>query len=398
MLANEGGQAASARAGEIARRASAWLAQRLAGYLSDLEMVVNMDSGTYDREAVNRFGAVVRRRAETWGATIASHDGGAYGDSFAATIRGSGKRAISLLVHLDTVFPLGTAAQRPFAVHGGRAHGPGVCDMKAGILSALYAVDALLALGFDGFGRLRLIATSDEEVGAPSSRAFLEAQAAGSDAALVMEAGRENGDIVGQRKGGGFFRLEVTGRAAHAGVEPEKGRSAILSISRQVVALHALNDVPAGKTITVGTIAGGTRPNVVPDSAVATVDVRAARSDDMQRLLSAIESALEMAALPGTSYTWSPETFRPPWDPNEGTQRLVGLAQTIAVSLDFAMAAASTGGTSDGNFTAALGIPTLDGLGPVGGLDHSPLEYIELDSIVPRTALLAGLIAAISLP
>lgn len=397
MPTHEGGDIAPAAAGETARLASSWLDARLPRYLLDLETMVNMDSGTYDREAVNRFGGWVRRRAESWDATIVEHDGGAYGDSFAATIRGSGERAISLLVHLDTVFPTGTASERPFSIDGGRARGPGVCDMKAGILSAVYAVDALRALGFDRFGSLRLIATSDEEVGAPSSRTFLEEQASGSAAALVMEAGRENGDIVGQRKGGGFFRLEVAGRAAHAGVEPEKGRSAILSLSRQVVALHALNDLPAGKTITVGTIAGGTRPNVVPDSAVALVDVRAARADDMQRLLTDVETALQEAVLPETSYTWSAETFRPPWDPNGGTQRLIALAQSVAAALGFAVAAAATGGTSDGNFTAALGIPTLDGLGPVGGLDHSPREYAEVDSIVPRTALLAGLIAAISL-
>jgi glutamate carboxypeptidase len=300
-----------------------------------------------------------------------------------------------LLGHMDTVFPHGTAAERPFHVEGNRGLGPGTCDMKAGLLAAIYALEALQSLGFGHFRRIRCVFTSDEEVGAPSSREFVEAMAGGMDAVLVLEAGRENGDIVGQRRGGGFYQLEVHGQSAHAGVEPEKGRSAALSLCRQVVALHELTDLAAGRTVNVGTIQAGTRPNVVPDRAIALVDLRANTRSDMDLLLRQVETTLEREVLPGTTYTWTPLQFRPPWEPNERTESLVERARQVALGLGFPVRAATTGGTSDGNFTAAMGIATLDGLGPIGGLDHSPQEYIDIDSIVPRTALLAGLIFSI---
>jgi glutamate carboxypeptidase len=387
----------SSDAAALARAVAAVLPTLLPDYLHDLAALVNLDSGSYDRADVQRVGDWIRHRCAGWDTAVQLHPGGASGDSFALTLTGGGMAAIALLCHMDTVFPSGTAAARPFRTDEDRAYGPGVCDMKAGIVSAIHAVEALRARDFSAFGRLILVCTADEEIGAPSSRAFVESVAAGCDAVLVMEAGRENGDIVGQRKGGGFYRLEVTGRSAHAGVEPQKGRSAILTLARQTVALHALTDLAAGLTVTVGQVSGGTRPNVVPDHAEALVDLRAHTLADMDRLLAAANIALAEAALEGTSYTWTPMQFRPPWEANPGTAALTERAQAIAGALGFSVTAAATGGTSDGNFTAALGIPTLDGLAPVGGLDHGPLEYVEMASIIPRTALLAGLIASIAL-
>jgi glutamate carboxypeptidase len=387
----------SADAAALARAAADHLYGVLPDYLRDLEALVNLDSGSYDRADVQRVGEWIHHRCADWGAAVQLHPGGDSGDSFALTLSGGGTAAIALLCHMDTVFPSGTAAARAFRTDAERAYGPGVCDMKAGIVSAIYALEALRALGFAAFSRLLLICTADEEIGAPSSRAFVEALASGLDAVLVMEAGRENGDIVGRRKGGGFYRLEVQGRSAHAGVEPQKGRSAVLTLARQTVALHALTDLAAGLTVTVGQVSGGTRPNVVPDHAEALVDVRAHTPAEMDRLLAAADTALADAALEGTTYTWTPVQFRPPWEATAGTDALAARAQAIASVLGFSVAVAATGGTSDGNFTAALGTPTLDGLGPIGGLDHGPLEYVELGSIVPRTALLTGLIASIAL-
>ena len=376
----------------LAQRALANAEERLQPYLRDLATLVNLDSGTYDRGDVERVGAWVRARCRDWGATLEEHPGGAFADSFAATMRGQGAGTVVLLAHLDTVFPSGTAGERPLRIEGDRALGPGTCDMKAGLLAGIYAIEALAVLEFTSFAALRLICTTDEEVGAPSSRAFVERMTDGAAAVLVLEAARENGDIVGQRRGGGTYHLAVTGRSAHAGVEPQKGRSAALSLCQQVVALHALTDHAAGRTVNVGVIHAGTRPNIVPDHAEAEVDLRADTQPAMDDLLRACESALASAALDGTAHTWTPVQFRPPWGPSDGTARLAALADEIAHALGFTVRAATTGGTSDGNVTAAQGLPTLDGLGPIGGLDHSPLEYIEIPSIAPRIALLAGLI------
>ncbi|MGH2516364.1 MAG: M20 family metallopeptidase [Ktedonobacterales bacterium] len=386
----------SASAAALTSAAQRDLAPRLPEFLRDLEALVNLDSGTYDRADVERVGAVVRGRCAAWGAQIEVNPGGDYADSFAATLHGQGNAHIMLLCHLDTVFPTGTAAARPFRIEGDHALGPGACDMKGGVLAAIYAIEALRRLGFDDFAQVRLLCTTDEEVGAPSSRQFVERMAAGAHAVLVLEAARENGDIVGQRKGGGFYRLTVTGRAAHAGVEPQKGRSAALTLSRQVVALHALNDYVAGRTVNVGTLRAGSRPNVVPDAAEADVDLRTYTQADMAALLRDIERALARVTLEGTHFTWKPLQVRPPWERNPGTEGLVARARAVAATLGFDVHAATTGGTSDGNFTAALGIPTLDGLGPIGGLDHGPLEYVAISSVVPRVALLAGLIAALA--
>jgi glutamate carboxypeptidase len=380
----------------LAHTALRLLQRRQADFLTDLAAFVNMDAGTYDRADVMEVGARVRARCAAWGATDETHAGGEYADSFALTLHGRGSATIVLLAHLDTVFPHGTAAARPFHVAGDRALGPGTCDMKAGLLAGIYAVEALRDIGFERFGRLRLVCTGDEEIGSPSSKPFIERMAEGADAVFVLEAARENGDIVGQRRGGGFFRLEVKGRSAHAGVEPQKGRSAALTLSRQVVALHALTDLDRGRTVNVGTMQAGIRPNVVPDYAVAEVDLRANTIPDMDELLTGAATTLERAALDGTSYAWEAVQFRPPWGRNAGTERLATRARALAQALGFDVRAVATGGMSDGNITAACGVPTLDGLGPIGGLDHGPLEYVEIASIVPRTALLAGLIAAVA--
>lgn len=374
---------------------NAALRPRYDAYLHDLETLVNQDSGTFDSEDVEQVGAWLRARCKTWGATIEDNHGGKMASSFAATLSGVGSKTIVLLGHMDTVFAHGTTAERPLRLEGSRALGPGTCDMKAGLLAAVYAIEALRELSYDNFAALRFVCTSDEEIGAPSSHAFIERVSAGVDAVLVLEAARANGDLVRQRRGWGSYRLEVRGRSAHAGVEPQLGRNAALALSKQVVALQALNNYDEGRTVNVGTLQAGIRPNVVPDHAVAEVDLRADTPADMQRLLGEADIALAGAALEGTTTSWTAVSFRPPWARNPGTERLLKIAQEVAAGLGFTVDGAATGGTSDGNLTAALDIPTLDGLGPIGGLDHGPDEYIELDSIVPRTALLAGLIRGV---
>ena len=399
MAAGESSASSELAAGAAcARQVSARVQSLLVAYLRDLGELVNLDSGTYDRADVERVGAWVRARCRAWGATITENPGGAFADSFAVTLTGTGSGSAVLLAHLDTVFPHGTTAERQFTVVGDRGLGPGTCDMKAGLLGGVYAIEALIERGSADFASIRLVCTTDEEVGAPSSRAFVERMAEGADAVLVLEAGRENGDIVGQRRGGGTYLLTVTGRAAHAGVEPQKGRNAAVGACRQALALNALTDLRAGRTVNIGVIRAGTRPNIVPDHAEVEVDLRFDTAADMGLLLASADRALESAALADTTYTWEPIQLRPPWERNAGTERLGGRARAVAAALGFEVYAAATGGTSDGNFTAARGIPTLDGLGPVGGLDHGPDEYIEIASIAPRAGLLAGLIATCGAP
>jgi glutamate carboxypeptidase len=298
---------------------------------------------------------------------------------------------------MDTVFDPGTAAARPFHIQEGIAHGPGVTDMKSGLLAGLYAVKAILAeAGGLPFERLTFIANPDEEIGSPSSTPHIRAAAADVDAALVLECARANGDIVSARKGILDTRIAVHGRAAHAGVEPEKGRSAILEAARVVRALHALNGQWEGVTVNVGKISGGTRPNVVAERCDLDVDVRSTTAEGLRAVEAAVREVAAATEVPDTTVEVDVRVSWLPMEKLERSGRLVDHAQAIAGRLGFAVPDTSTGGASDANTTSGMGVPTLDGLGPIGGNDHSPAEYLEVESIVPRTTLLAGLLLAIA--
>jgi glutamate carboxypeptidase len=297
---------------------------------------------------------------------------------------------------MDTVFDPGTAAARPFAIRDGNATGPGVTDMKSGLLAGLYALKALLAAGPLPFERLTYVANPDEEIGSPSSTPHIREIAAETDVCLVLECARANGDIVSSRKGILDARVTVHGRAAHAGVEPEKGRSAILAAADLVTRLHALNGRWKGVTVNVGVIDGGTRPNVVAERASLEVDVRAIRRSDLEAAEAEIQTMLGTLVVPDTTAEMTPMARWWPMEKLERSGRLVEHAQAIARRLGFEVRDAATGGASDANTTAGMGVPSIDGLGPIGGMDHSPAEYLEVASIVPRTTLLAGLLLAIA--
>ena len=236
----------------------------------------------------------------------------------------------------------------------------------------------------------------DEEIGSPSSTPHIRALAAEVDVALVLECARANGDIVSARKGILDLRITVHGRAAHAGVEPEKGRSAVLEAARIVRDLDALNGRWPGVTVNVGVIAGGTRPNVVAERCTLEVDVRAIARDALEIAESEIRRIASATQVPDTTVEFEPMARWWPMEKLERSGRLVEHAQAVAAALGFEVNDASTGGASDANTTAGLGVPSLDGLGPIGGNDHSPAEYLEVNSIVPRTTLLAGLLLAIA--
>jgi glutamate carboxypeptidase len=294
---------------------------------------------------------------------------------------------------MDTVFDAGTVAKRPFRIDGNIATGPGVTDMKSGLLAGLYALEAIGELPFE---RLTFIANPDEEVASPTSTPHIRAAAGDADVALVLECGRANGNIVSARKGIADLEVVVHGRAAHAGIEPEKGRHAILEGARLVRDLQELNGRWPGVTFNVGTIRGGTRPNVIPERCRLEVEVRSVTSAGLDIAIDAVRDAASRTSVEETTVDVDVEYMWRPMEKTEHTARLAEHAKDVGRRLGIMFDDQLTGGASDANTTSGMGVPTLDGLGPVGGNDHSPSEYLEVDTIVPRTAMLAGLLLEIA--
>jgi glutamate carboxypeptidase len=376
-------------------------ADRYEAFVQALEAMVNVDCGSYTPEGVDRIAdqCVERFRATGWYVERRSHrpapDEPQLGDLVIGRLHGAGGARILMIGHTDTVFEPGTVAERPFRIEGDRAHGPGVSDMKGGLLTGFFAVEVLREIGFDGFGRITYICNPDEEIGSIWSRDVILEEAKRADAALVLEGARENGDIVSARKGVSDYRVEIRGRAAHAGVEPERGRSAILEAAHKTIALHALNGRWPDVTVNVGTIHGGTRPNVVPDACVLEVDVRSPQEGTFRQAEAEVERIAREHTVPDVEIEVAGGAWHRPMEKKEGAARLARIAKEVAAELGFELEDASTGGASDANTTSAAGVPTLDGLGPIGGDDHGPREWIDLPSAMPRVALLAGLIARI---
>jgi glutamate carboxypeptidase len=376
------------------------------GYLTDLERLVSIDCGSYTKAGVDEVGRFVAASLRSLGAELAVYRSERLGDTVVGVLQGRGTARALLIGHMDTVFEPGTAAARPFRLSGDRAFGPGVADMKGGLLAGLGALAALRSLagvgaeeGVDAsawlpFSRVVFVANPDEEIGSPESSSIIRAAASASDVALVLECARANGDIVSARKGTLDLRLTVTGRAAHAGVEPEKGASAVLEAAHLTIALQALNGRWPGVTCNVGVARGGTRPNVVAESAVLEVDVRATTRADLEAAEAAVRSIAATTTVRDVRCEVAEVGRHPPMEKLPASGRLVELAQHLGGRLGFAVEDGATGGASDANTTAAMGVPSLDGLGPIGGLDHAPGEYLELASIVPRVTLLASLLLA----
>jgi glutamate carboxypeptidase len=368
-------------------------------FLADLKRLVNTDCGSYTKAGVDTVGRWTAERLRALGGRVVSHanDQG-LGETIVAQFVGADPRGPVLLCigHMDTVFDEGTVAERPFEIQAGIATGPGVTDMKSGLLAGLYAIAALRdGLGGLPLSRLIFVANPDEEIGSPVSAPHIRRVAADADACLVLECARANGDIVSSRKGTLDLVLTVHGRASHAGVEPEKGRSAILEAARIVMDLHALNGRWPGVTVNVGVIGGGTRPNVVAERCAMEVDLRAVTRDSLVEAEATIRSIARPRLVRDVTVEIEETARHWPMEKLERSGRLVGHAVALAADLGFPLRDGATGGASDANTTAGMGVPSIDGLGPIGGLDHSPGEYLEVASIVPRTVLLAALIASI---
>ena len=301
----------------------------------------------------------------------------------------SGSGQILLLGHMDTVWPSGEALRRPFQVTGDRATGPGVFDMKGGLVVGLFAVTALRELDLVPAHRLVFLFNSDEEVGSPTSRSHIEAEALRSAAVLVLEPSRE-GALVTWRKGIGRFELELQGVASHSGSAHERGASAIEELAHQILRLEAMTDYERGTTVNVGVAAGGSRFNVRPASARAAVDLRVMTATEGHRMTDTILGL--QAVNPRVTLSVSGGMNRPAWEATRDGEALFQRARGIGKALDMDLWPAGSGGGSDGNFTAALGVPTLDGLGVVGNDAHALTEWVDLSSLPLRAALLAELL------
>jgi glutamate carboxypeptidase len=373
-----------------------WIEEHLPDYLDRLAALVNVDCGTSNKTGVDHVGRLFRSYLREAGFELSEFPLVQYGDCCLASYHGTGTARILLMGHLDTVYPDGTAAARLMHFKNQHILGPGVCDMKAGLLTGLYAIQALQQVNYRDFAQVDFFLNTDEEVDSPASRGLYQPIAALADVALVLESARMNGDIVSARKGGGNYRIQVHGRQAHAGVEIEKGANAILELTHCIQAFSALNGWQPGTTVNVGLVGGGIRTNVVPDEAWAEFDVRFVSAADGMTLDRAVHQIASQTHIPGTHIEITGGIEKNPMEKTPASAYLVDLIQGVGKQLEISFQDVQTGGTSDGNYVSEMGIPTLDGLGPIGGLDHSPNEYLEMDSIVQRTTLLAGLLIEIA--
>jgi glutamate carboxypeptidase len=296
--------------------------------------------------------------------------------------------------HLDTVFPLGTTAKMPFRVSRGRAWGPGTFDMKGGLVQALFALDALRATKIRPRKRIIFFWNSDEEIGSDSSRRAIEAEALRSDAVLVLEpAFGRDGALKTERKGVGTAEIIVTGRSAHAGIDPKNGVNAVHELALQIARFAKINDPRRGIVVQATVVGGGTASNVVPAHARAEVDIRCSRLVDAGPLNRKLRSLRPI--LPGARVEVHGGVNRPPLERTAAVRELFARARALMREMGLPLREGSTGGASDGNLTAALGVPTLDGLGAVGDGAHSPREHIVIRAMPERAALLAGLLATV---
>jgi glutamate carboxypeptidase len=369
-------------------------AEAAAGEMTDLvRRLVAMESPTQDKRRVDAVIDVLEAAYRDLGFSCRRLIEAAYGDHLIADSPGPETPRVLLVGHADTVHAAGTIDTMSLRLDHDRLFGPGVVDMKGGLVVMLYAVRCLLAHGPRLAGSIRVVVNSDEEPGSPASRRQWPALARGAAAALVFEPGRPGGTLVLRRKGVGIFRLRVKGRAAHAGAEPDKGASAIRALARKCLDIEALAAPEAGTTVNVGVIAGGTHPYVIPAEAEAAIDARVATAAEAERLLSGMKAIASRADVPGTAAALEGEFHRPPLEPGPGMAELVAVVEDVGRELDTPIRWTSTGGASDGNNIAATGVPTIDAMGPEGGGAHSAEEYLDIPSLAAKTALAAGVLA-----
>ena len=376
--------------------ATAWLADQRDAMQSALATLVNIESNSHDKAGTDRVAQAMVAWLLADGVAAEHRANPADGDVLLARLPGLHETTapVVLMGHRDTVFPTGTVAQRPWHVEGERGYGPGVSDMKSGLVLQCFVLMALRRLPPLPFPVLGLF-TADEEIGSKRGRIAIEAHARGARAAFNAEPGRVSGNLVTERKGGASFLIEVTGRAAHSGMNHADGASAIETLARKIQALHALTDYATGVTTNVGLLSGGMSSNTVAPAAQATLDVRCCTLPQRDSVFAKIRAIMAAEAVPGTHATATQTSEFLPLEPKWSAD-LLKRYQASAQGLGFAVEGEFTGGCSDAGFTASLGIPTLCGVGPVGAKAHTDAEYCCLDTLVPRAQALVGAILSLA--
>jgi glutamate carboxypeptidase len=359
-----------------------------------MEKLVNIDSGTSSEKGLDQVGAIVAEEARKLGMQVEFSPAAppAVGKNIVATFKGNGRAKILLMTHMDTVFADGTAAARPFRVQGDRAYGPGVMDDKGGIAMALQAIRILQQTKFSNFAHVTLLVNTNEETFSKGSRSLIESLSRQHDVVLSMEPGRAADGVVVWRKGSADLAIEVKGKAAHAGVAPESGRNAAMEAAHQMLQMSKLGDPAKLTTVNFTVIKAGDRPNVIPDAARVQGDMRATQADEFDRVEKDMARIAEKKLIAGTEVKTSLTRGMAPMPVNPRTDALAARAQAIYAELGMKLGLEGSGGAADANYAAALGVPTIDGFGIVGGGIHTDEEYAEIKSIPPRLYLLVRMI------
>lgn len=375
---------------------TAWLATQQVAMLAALERMVNTDGGSYDKAGVDAVGAQIRAFCEGHGLRLETVRGERHGDCLRAVLphegtapsRGNHAANIVLMGHCDTVFPKGEPGRRPFRIEGGRAHGPGVADMKAGLVMNMFVLAAFAKFG-GAPGPLVGLFTGDEEIGSPEGRAVIEEEARGARVVFNAEPGRPSGNVVTGRKGGVFMAMDIEGKASHSGGNFQAGISAIGELAHKILAIHALTDLDRGITLNVGLVAGGQSVNTVAPHAQGQIDLRYVAPADRGEVMARLQAIVARSFVPGTRATLTVKGEFNPLTQDAAAKRLFTLYQGAAAEAGLAVEGEFSGGCADSGFTAQQGAPTICGVGPVGGLAHGPEEYLEIASLVPRAQALA---------
>ncbi|MBS4214873.1 M20 family metallopeptidase [Bacillus sp. FJAT-49825] len=370
--------------------------EKMEDMLNLLEKLVNMDSGSYFKQGIDEIGAVLSKEYESIGFDVHVHPHEERGNNLVIRHPDAIDPKVMIVAHMDTVFQRGTAEKRPFKIEGNYAYGPGVVDMKASLVSVLFAMKSLVERQDDAYKNVEIVLNSDEEIGSRHSRSLIEQIGKDKEYALIMEAAGKDGSIVTQRKGGARYKIKVEGVPAHSGSEHEKGRSAIEEIAYKTIKLHKITDYKKGITVNVGLLKGGTSANTIAPIAEAEVDVRITKLEQIKEVEQKMKEICSEPNIKGTKIKLAGQLNRPPMVKTKKSIELIGLVQDIGNEMGIEIKESFRGGCSDGSFTSSMGIATVDGLGPKGGNGHRDDEYLDISSLPERTALLAETISRLT--